>query len=215
MDLHILKMRQVSGGVEIMVTSEESPFLISNATVERGSLREGVALTTAQLARLRAEDDLVRCERSAGRYLALRDHSEGELRTKLKDKGFSEKAVVAAVTRYRDMGALDDARYAHGIARSVLERKPCGKAYLTAHLQRRKIDRRLAEETADTLLAGQDPAVLAETALLKRWKQLADLDVEKARRRAYNYLARRGFAYDISRRAFESVWNRKQKVAED
>jgi len=214
-NLRITKMRRTSNGVEISVFGEDASLLISNATVERGSLREGVAVTPAQMTRLRTEDDLLRCDRAAARLLAMRDYSEGDLRTKLLTRGFSQKAVKTALDKYRDLGALDDARYAQNLGQNLLEQRPCGKAYLTAHLQKRKIERRLAEQTADGLMAGRNTAAMAVAALEKRWSRFAHLDVEKARTRAYNYLARRGFGYDESRRAFESVWDRNQKVEKD
>ncbi len=209
--VRLLKIRAVGGGMELTLTGMEKPLFISETTVHRGSLQEGVALTPSQVEMLIQEDDFFRCDRRAARLLAARDYAIGELAAKLRQKRHTKDSIRAVTRKYVEMGALDDARYAQAAAASLIKRRPCGAAYLTAYLQKRKIDRDLAEQTAAMALEGVNTLELARTALEKRWFRFEQLELETARQKAYNYLARRGFSYDSAKTAFEQMWRHKKR----
>jgi len=183
--------------------------------VHKHRLKEDIVITPSQLETLRTESELFRCDRTAARMLAAREHSTGEIRTKLARKSFTPDAIRQIVRKYQDRGVLDDARYAHRLANQLLMQRPCGRAYLVAYLQRRMIDRSLAEETADVALTGKDEKELATAALAKRWGGYSQFELEVARQKAYNYLARRGFGYEAARVAFEQLLERRKEVPRD
>ncbi|HHM23847.1 MAG TPA: hypothetical protein ENJ23_02270, partial [Bacteroidetes bacterium] len=56
-------------------------------------LQEGQELSEQQILELQREDERKRIKIQAFRYLANRDHSERELTTKLRKKGFSSEAI--------------------------------------------------------------------------------------------------------------------------
>lgn len=191
--------------MSVRVGGFERPFLIAATTVHRGNLRVGTVLTDSQLKQLTAEDESLRCHRETMRLLTLRDHAVGELRRKLRLKGFDSNLVESAIVKLRQAGLLDDGKLALRWAKLLLDRKPCGRAYLIAHLLHRSIDRSLAEQAADAALAGLDRTELARKALENRRSLLQHLELERAKRKAYNYLARRGFSYSEAREAFEAL----------
>ena len=84
-----------------------------------------------------------------------------------------------------------------------------------AVLQRKYINRALAEQVVGNLLANEDETDLAVAALERKWHQLAEFDVETARRKAYNYLSRRGIGYAAAKDAFENLSARSKEVRED
>ncbi len=213
--MRILKRRLSAHGVELTISGQENPLALPANSDFHDSLREGVVLTAPQLQRLKEESEIFHCDREAARLLAMRDHSVGDFRDKLRRKKFAPAAVDRAVKKYRQLGALDDAKYANAIAESLLERLPCGRAYLTSYLQKKKIARSLAEQTTQLLLSGRDAGAMAQEALAQRWSSFGQFELEKARRRAYNYLARRGFSYDDARAAFENLWTQEQEELEN
>ncbi len=213
--MRILKRRLIADGVELIISGQENPLALPADTDYHDSLKEGIVLTAPQLQRLKEKSELFRCDREAARILALRDHSVGEFRDRLLRKRFAPSAVDRTTKKYRQLGALDDARYANAVAEALLQRLPCGQAYLTSYLQKKRIARTLAEQAAQLLLSGRDPAAMAEEALARRWSSFGQFELEKARRRAYNYLARRGFSYDDARIAFENLWTQKQEESEN
>ncbi len=182
------------------------PMIITAEAAHRRNLRAGVILTAPQFEQLREEARSFACEQAAARMLAGREHSEAELKAKLRRKGFDSGVIKQVVRRYRQMGAVDDARYAHMVGRSLIERKPCGKAYVSAYLQKRGVTRDLAETVAEALLGHHDETERAAAALEQRQRAWSEFELETVRRKAYNYLARRGFGFAAAKRAFEQVF---------
>ncbi len=199
-------LKPVDGGMALTISGEESVLVVPKEFAARANLQPGVVLHERQLVSLRRVAALLACERKTLRLLAMREHSEGELQRKLRRAGFDREVMEEIIGKYRRQGALDDTRFAQMIGRSLVGRRPCGKAYLSACLQRKLVDRSLAEETARMLLAGTDEVELAVAALQQRRSLFEQFELERARTKAYNYLARRGFAHATARAAFERLF---------
>lgn len=204
-DVRLLKLVRRGDQVKLQLTGFDEPLVVGAEVIARYRLVEGIVLTESQVVQLKRDAELGGCEREVGRLLGMRDHSTGEIRTKLKRKLFSSEAVDEAVRRYRDRGLLDDVRFAYQHAERLLERNPAGRPYLVAYLRRKGIDRALAESTVDVVMGNQDEVALAVAALERRWRLFRQFDVEKARRRAYTYLSRRGIGYEAARAAFDRL----------
>lgn len=210
--IRILKLSRSASEVSVTISALEDPVVVPEHIVHKHRLKEDIVITPSQLEMLRTESELFRCDRTAARMLAAREHSTGEIRTKLARKSFTADAIQRIIRKYKDRGVLDDARYAHRLANNLLTQRPCGRAYLVACLQRRMIDRSLAEETADVALTGKDEKELATAALTKKWGEYRQFELEVAKRKSYNYLARRGFGYEAARVAFEQLHERQKPV---
>ena len=213
--IRILKLNRSASEVSVTISALDEPVVVPEHIVHKYCLKEDIVITPSQLETLRTESELFRCDRTTARMLAAREHSIGEIRTKLARKSFTPDAIRRIIRKYKDRGGLDDARYAHRLANQLLTQRPCGRAYLVACLQRRMIDRSLAEETADAALTGKDEKELATAALAKRWGGYGQFELEVARQKAYNYLARRGFGYEAARVAFEQLLERRKEVPRD
>ncbi len=204
--IKLTRLNVSTNSAELTISGEEETLVVPIESVYRNRLVEGIVITPAQLRKLQNEAELYRCDRRAARLLAMRDHSIGELKAKLRQRKHAEATVQATVGKYIKNGSLDDERYALNAARTLLKRKPCGQSYLSAYLQKRRIARDLAEQTAEMLFAGENIDELAVAALEHNWPRLAQFELETARNKAYNYLARRGFDYGSSKAAFEKLW---------
>lgn len=202
-------------GIILTISSLEEPLVVSRDSVIKHRLVANIVLTPSQIEQLRQESQLHLCDFETARLLALRPHSVGEIRAKLTRKQFEAETIKQIINNYKGKGLLDDVQYAYRQGQFLLERRPCGKAYLSAHLQRKKIERSLAESTAETLLAETDLVTLAVASLEKRWKSFSQFELETARTKSYNYLARRGFGYQAARAAFEELLNRTNKGNDD
>lgn len=213
--IKIIKLGRSGRRVTITLSTLDRPLVVSEETVHRYRLVDGVVLTDSQLKQLQLESELYLCDNESARLLTLREHSIGELRSKLKRKEFSPEIIDDTIKKYRQRGLLDDAQYAYKLSQRLVEDRPCGKSYLTAHLQRKMIDRDLAEKTAQMVLSEVDEKEQALRALRKRWTRLGQFELETARNKSYNYLARRGFSYDAAKRAFEQLINEQPKDTQD
>ena len=201
--LNEIRFQAVSVVVEVSILEE--PLVIDLETAHRFRLAAGTVITPSQLAALEAAALRYACRNEATRLLALRPHAVEELRLKLRRREFPDEIVGETIDDFKQRGVLDDAQYAHELAQSLVARKPCGRAYLVGHLQSKHIDRFLAAEVADVVLGPEDATELAIRALSARWREFGQFDLETARRKAYNYLARRGFTFDATQAAFESL----------
>ncbi len=199
------KITRTGANCKLTISELNQPLLVPEEVIHRYRLVENIVLTPSQLDQLRAEAELLACDQKISRLLAGREHSVGEMRLKLRQKGFGDEAIKVSVTKFRRLGLLDDARYARLVAESSMKRNPSGRAFLVSVLQKKHIARSLAESTADTILNGVDEIDLAVTSLRKRWSLFAQLELERARKKAYNYLSRRGVSYAVAKAAFERL----------
>ena len=132
---------------------------------------------------------------AALRLLARRGRSESELAGRLRQKGFSEEAITAVVTRCRQLGYLDDARFARERARELMRGGRAVGRRVLVDLQQRGI----AEATA---LAAVDESAqeFVEDALLADLRRHRFPDFawpaadDRQRQRVVNFFLRRGFS---------------------
>lgn len=143
---------------------------------------------------------------AALRLLAHRPRSEEELRRRLDRKGFADDAIDACIEELRGRGLVDDAAFAGSWVRDRVRLRPRGPSRLVGELLRKGVSRRIAEAAVERVFAEEEvtEAELAREAALA-WlrkqgpgarRRLASGEYderERARRRLYGYLARRGF----------------------
>jgi len=128
----------------------------------------------------------------AVRLLGLRQHSELELRQKLRRKGCDAAAVDGAVARAFRLGYLDDAAFARAL---VTQRsRTRGPAVVAAELAAKGINRGLAREALATVAHASQVEVARQLAARSSH---ADRQVVAAR------LLRRGFGTDVIREALD------------
>ncbi len=213
-DYKLTKISKNFKGVVLNITNLEQPLIVAQDTVYKHNLVNGIVLTESQLKILKVESEKYLCDKEAARLLAMRAHSIGEFKLKLIRKKFNADFIDEVIKKYKAIGALNDSRYAQQLADNILERKPCGKSYLLAHLVKKHIERSLADITVDKILAEKDQLKLAISSLEKRWYSIERLELETARNKAYNYLSRRGFSYGIAKEAFENLKDKLNKEIE-
>ena len=132
---------------------------------------------------------------AALRLLARRGRSEAELAARLRQKGFDEEAVTAALARCRQLGYLDDARFARERTRELMRGGRAVGWRVLADLRQRGI-----AET--TVLAAVEEAEqeFGEEALLADLQRRRFPDFtwsaadDRQRQRVVNYFLRRGFS---------------------
>jgi regulatory protein len=129
------------------------------------------------------------------RVLSLREHSEAELRRKLKEKGYEEPGIGESVARLKELGYLDDARFARLFASSAIRNGRGYGARLKLELARRGV----AQEVVAQVLSELSEE-FGESEVLARLmeRRFAGFDpetaTEKEKRRVIGYLQRKGFS---------------------
>jgi len=139
--------------------------------------------------------------------LAFRARSVSELRRQLLRKGEPAPDVEAAIMRLLEQRLLNDEDFARQFARVKLTGAGASKYKIVQELGRKGIAKPLVEEALASLKEsdGLDAAENIHRVAEKKWKTLAKLDEQTAKRRLYAFLARRGFNPDEIRGAMSTV----------
>jgi regulatory protein len=127
--------------------------------------------------------------------LSRRDHSEAEVRRRLAAKGFSHDTGDEVIAGLREVGYLNDRRFARAYAESAIRN---GRGYgfrLRLDLSRRGIDEEIIADAMDEVGAEYDE-ITTLTGLMAR--KFAGFDPRQAddrlKRRVVGYFQRRGFS---------------------
>lgn len=183
------------------------PLEVALEALERHALGVGDPLPPNRRHHLLDADTEVRIRDAALSLLSHRARTRSELRRRLLAKGFRPARVDPVLDRLEARGLLDDAAVAAAFVRDRLRHRPRGRVRLAQELRAKGVGADLAERVVETVLEDEE---ITETELARRvvegWLKrqgattLEGLlaprgapQAEKARRRLYGYLARRGF----------------------
>lgn len=176
------------------------PTEVDVRTFDESPYKEGSDITEEQLNTLLATSQYNRARERALYLLGLRDYACRELEQKLYTE--ADPATAAAVVeRLREVGLLDDERYAARLARSLSETKHYPRRRIEQELRQRGIAPLLAQSAAEEVDCEDYEQALA---LLEK-KYYNKLNDPDSRRRVTAALARRGFSFGAIRRAFDAL----------
>lgn len=180
---------------------------ISLNTIVKENLFVGKELGEDEFARLAASESVDKAYQAGLRFLNARPRSAAEIRERLRRKEFSDEAIVGALDRLERIGLVDDAAFARFWVENRLIVNPRGTSALRHELQRKGIDRDVADGVLDddALVGDQDDRALqlARVALRK----YADApDKMTFTRKLGGYLQRRGFSFTTIRPVIDSLW---------
>ncbi|MCM8780755.1 MAG: recombination regulator RecX [Candidatus Omnitrophica bacterium] len=125
--------------------------------------------------------------------LKFRLRSEDEIRRRLKKKRFNSTVIEKTLAFLRVRGFLDDRQFARSWLESRLKNK-FGLRRIKQELLLKGIDKKIIDEQIEEIREGYSEEDLVAGLAQKRLNQLKDLDPQKAKRRLYSYLIRRGFS---------------------
>ncbi len=109
----------------------------------------------------------------AMRSLGARTQSAGELRQKLARKAERAEDVVPVLDRLKELGFLDDRRYADAIAASRLENQGLGKARVLQDLRKRRVAPTIAAGAVESAYRETDEVALIEAYLRRKYRGVA------------------------------------------
>jgi regulatory protein len=197
-------------GLRVLVHVDAGePFEVTLEALERSRLGVGDPLPPDACRDLLEADADVRVREAALNLLSHRARTRRELKTKLRQKGFGAARIDACLDRLETRGLLDDQAVAAAFVRDRLRHRPRGTARLVTELRAKGLDSDTALETIERVFddEGASDAELAREAAEGWIRRQGAATVaalvddpgparDKARRRLYGYLARRGFRGD-------------------
>lgn len=174
-------------------------FELASAVAERAGLRVGDVASEDAQGRLLEEDAPYRARERALAWLAVRDRSCQETAERLRAAGFSPEVIVGTVDWLRELGYVDDARFAAGYV-SVKTRSGWGARRIRSELLRKGVDRTLVDEALHEIISDAERTgeglETVMTLARRRFGGQFERDPEGAARRLAGFLGRRGYDWD-------------------
>lgn len=183
---------------------------VALTAVDAERLHSGDTITHEQLDRLLAADERWKARHAALSLLSVRARTRGELRDRLRRKGFGEAAVEHALAEVDRLGFVDDAAFAESWVRDRLTLRPRGAKALVHELGRRHVATDVARAAVARVMEAQnisDDELCSAAA--RRWLQThparAGEDDARRERRLAGFLARRGYRPGAIRSAVDAL----------
>lgn len=206
MQITDIKPQKIPNRYNVYIDNEFA-FGIDGVDLLYHKLAIGKELDAAFVSRLKEELGYLKTRDAALFYIARAQRSAFEIRRHLLHKEYGEEHVNQALDYLNERGYIDDAAYAAAFIQQKY-RKNHGKRRIVAELHQKGVSKDDILEGFRLCLAdiGQNSEEEAvQRAIDKKLKGkpisgLADIE----RRKLGQYLARRGFAYDIIKQAISS-----------
>jgi len=146
-----------------------------------------------------------RAKNNAYLLLRVRPRSESEMKRRLAMKGYAGPLIDEIVEGLKKAGDIDDARFAKFWVESRMHRNPVGDIVLKQELKEKGVSEPIIEAALDSKRGTYDEYETAFSMAEERFRRLSKLDRRKVSKRLYDFLIRRGFAYETVRRIIEEL----------
>ena len=120
--------------------------------------------------------------------------TESQLRTKLKQGGYPDKAVEEAIRYVKSFGYINDAEYVRSFIDSRKEKK--SKKEIYAALKQKGVDSDIIEQVFEEMDYGEEDSRQAIEALMRKRNYNPDSADLKEKQKLMGYLMRKGFRYE-------------------
>lgn len=136
--------------------------------------------------------------------LARRELSEKQLRDRLLRRGYDAEDVAAALARLKDERALDDARVAGAMTRTLTSVKRRGRLRVRRELEQAGIAGETARAAIDAAFADLDEDALLEQALTRKLRHGRTIADDREFQRLYRFLVTQGFESERALRVLKA-----------
>ena len=162
----------------------------------------GQELDDAAIAKLKGTDDEEKAYEKALKFLAPRPRSEAEVRRRLTRHELTPALIDTVVARLQRAGLLDDQAFAAYWVENRSTFRPRSSRVLRMELKQKG----LGEAEVRAALSNTDDENAAYLLGAKRVRRLTGLPRDEFRRKLGDFLARRGFNYDVIEPVVERLW---------
>jgi regulatory protein len=177
-------------------------FAFGLPAIVAASLKQGQSLTEAEIEALQQRGAVEGAYERALSYLSYRPRSRAEIVAYLEGRDVPPAQIEEIVERLIRAGLLDDDAFAQYWVENRERFRPRGLQALRYELR----NKGLGDEVIERALASLDVSASAYRAAESKARQLRHLDPATFRRKLLDYLARRGFEYEVARDATERHW---------
>lgn len=175
----------------------------------------GKTINTPLLERLLFEAEVGKLMERMYSLWNVRPRSEKEVRDYLRKLSFkrnvkgqeeiSEVSVDLLISKLKQKGLLNDEQFAKAWVEARRRNKRLGKIALKGELYQKGIDKEIVDQLMSEFVNREDEEKLAEQTLekkIKSWKSLPYLEQKK---KALEFLTRKGFEYSVAKKVIEKL----------
>jgi regulatory protein len=123
----------------------------------------------------------------------------------LTRKGIPPEAATAVLDRLQEVGLVNDEAYARAFVASRQRTRPRGTRGLSSELYAKGVPRDIIDRVLEETEESEDPVEAARRAVAPKLRALSGKPPAEIRRKAEQFLLRRGFSYSAAREALRSV----------
>jgi regulatory protein len=153
----------------------------------------------------------------AVKCLGARAYSTGDLKSKLRMRAAHPPDAEATIDRLKDIGYLDDQRFAEGYAAARVENEGFGRARVLNDLRAHQISGELAGQAVESALGDRGEAELIDAFIARRMPAVVSgrpIDDERKLAAAYRKLRRAGFTSGPILTALKRLAARPESIEE-
>lgn len=144
----------------------------------------------------RNSDVLQRAKNYAFLLLKVRQRSEKEIQERLKKKKFDEDIIRQVLSFLKEKEFVNDTNFTKSWIESRLGKR-LGLRRIKQELKVKGIDRQTIERELQEAKKGYAESEIVLRLAKERLMRLKNIEPQKAKRRIFSYLARRGFSPEI------------------
>jgi len=146
-----------------------------------------------------------RARNNAYSLLRLRPRSESEIKQRLRLKGYDDAVISEVVEALRRTGDINDEKFAKFWVESRMHLAPVGDVVLKHELKGKGVEDSIIEATLEDKAKNYDEYEVAFNIAREKFERLKKVDRQKAMKRLYDFLLRRGFKYDNVKKIVENL----------
>jgi len=181
----------------------DDQFAFGLSRIVAAWLQVGQELSDEKVAALRAEETREQAQQQALLLLSYRPRSAQEVRQNLRKHEYDEAVIEKVVTRMQEAGLIDDLRFARTWVENRNTFRPRSQRALQMELRRKG----LAEDVIARALEDANDEGAALQAARQKARRFSGLEWQDFRRKLGEFLARRGFGYDVIAPTVRQVWD--------
>jgi regulatory protein len=179
---------------------------VNEDTLIKYKLSSGTEISDENLNDIRIYDEFVYAKSLSLDFLSYRIRTEKEIRKKLVSKDISEKTIVETISYLKSIKLINDFEFAQKLIADKQKLKPSGKRILSQKLFQMGIDKVTREDVLDDYFKINDEKQLAIESINNYLRKLKDLDNFNKKKKAYSYLVRKGFQYEIINEVINQIF---------
>jgi len=175
----------------------------------------GKVINAEDLQKILFEAEVGKLMEKMYRWFALRQHSEKEVREKFRIKNYelrikdkeqiSQLTIDSLVETLKKKGMVNDLEFAKAWTEARRKSKQKGIRAIKTELFQKGIDREIIEKALSVKGEGESEEELAKKALERKLRSWKSLEPQASRKKAYEYLMRKGFEYEIVKDVIENL----------